>query len=292
MIYSILIRRIYLKPDVFIKCNDRQLAKFITGIYSPYATFSFIDIYLPVDKKYLKITVKKIENDIYIITYTGKQIESHKDNAAQILENIIYDTTYPIESVLPLHGAAVMKSGYIFMLLGFTSSGKSTLCSYLLTQEFEYITEDLIFISRDSFNVLPYRKCISLRPGGYNILNSIHGIEINDIQHLKWGDIERYVFTPTYNNCLVQATEITGSIINIFIERTESENSIVRQMMPNSFIELTKSRYTGSKATVEDTRLLCDFLKKSTCYKIKYSNMEYVKDRLLDICTGRDFPAI
>ena len=94
------------------------------------------------------------------------------ENASGILaiDEIISNNTEYDNSIFALHGAAVEWNGKAILFLASTTSGKSTLTSYLTKNGFGYITDDCILLDRTSCDIHPYSTPIYLRDGGLEIL--------------------------------------------------------------------------------------------------------------------------
>lgn len=120
-------------------------------------------------------------------------------DALQAIENLMYLTLIPKDNVIGLHGAAVAKDGTAYLLLAKTSSGKSTLTSFLCLSGYQYITDDEIFISQETLKLQPAYKKLSLRPQGYKILqDAFENTEgpakiLEEAMHVKYGGIHSYL---------------------------------------------------------------------------------------------------
>lgn len=120
-------------------------------------------------------------------------------DALQAVENLMYLTLIPKDNVVGLHGAAVAKGDTAFLLLAKTSSGKSTLTSFLCLSGYQYITDDEIFISQETLKLQPVYKKLSLRPQGYNILqDTFKNTEgpakiLDEAACVKYGAIHSYL---------------------------------------------------------------------------------------------------
>ena len=186
----------------------------------------------------------------------------------QVLENLLYITLIPEDSVLALHGAAVAKDGKAYLLLASTTSGKSTLTAFLWKKAgYEYITDDEIFISRKDRCVLPVRKNLSLRQGGYDFLNmefekeypvfdgKAHTHLIVPQEELKFPkyEIEKIVFLAGY-----------GSVEPYFVKTQPRE----------AFSKLLKGQLSGDNFggnVAEKYKILTELAQKS--YEMRYSDL-------------------
>jgi hypothetical protein len=218
------------------------------------------------DKADQTILVKKEKSAFIIHCQTN---EYQTQYPLQEIDSIIFDNTIYEESIFALHGAAVEWSGKAYLFLASTTGGKTTLASYLTSAGFGYITDDCILLDRKSFEVHPYCSPIHLRDGGLAVLKK-YNIEIPNLQHLDDPAINRYVYTP--DNCITKPIPLSKIFL---ISRTENENRLVKLNSTEKMIQLMKAPITDYKVNGEYIRFITR-LASNECYKLFYSNMEYV----------------
>lgn len=185
------------------------------------------------------------------------------------IDRIIFQNTKFDQRIFALHGAAVEWDGKAYVFLASTSSGKTTLTSYLCANDFGYITDDCVLLEREKFVVHPYNAPVHLRKDGFDVLKK-HKVEPNEYQILHEFPAERYVYTP--KNYVLNQLPI-GCIF--FIERTENENKLSEMTTNKRMSELMKSPITIYKVTSEYLRFISK-LAKIDCKKLFYSDMAYV----------------
>ena len=86
----------------------------------------------------------------------------------RIFDQYLFDNNRYDNSVLALHGAAVEYGGRAYLFLASSTAGKTTLCAYLLSLGFGFVTEDCILVDRSTFDIHPctaYREIF--RSAGY-----------------------------------------------------------------------------------------------------------------------------
>ena len=240
------LHRPYHNPSFEIETND---IKFIESLCLQYG-------------KYLSDNAL---NDVYKIDAANISLY----NIDEILFNM---TTYD-ENILPIHGAAVEYNGYVYIFLAPTTTGKTTLVTYLINNSFGYVTEDCVLLDKQTFKVYPYTCPIHLRAGGYEVLKR-YGIHIAVTAFGEPADI-KYVYTP--DNCVTEQLPL-GRIY--FIERSETENRVVEMNTAENMIELMKSTMTPQQPSSEYVRLIAK-LAKIGSKRLIYCDMEYVRDILL-----------
>lgn len=186
-------------------------------------------------------------------------------------ENTVYD-----ESILALHGAAVEYNGYCHLFLGATTSGKTTLTSYLTSNGFGYLTDDCILLDRSDFKIHPFSTPIHLREGGLEVLKRYNSAPKN-IQKLEEPPaLLRYLYTP--DNCVHHPIPLKSIY---FIRRTDDENRVADMPTTERITELLKSPITPYEITKEYLSFISR-IAKSDCKRLFYSDMNFVKDVIIN----------
>ena len=216
------------------------------------------------------IRATKTENNYTIETPT-ENFES--DSPLHEIDKFLFDHTEYDPRVLALHGAAVEWKGKCHLFLAATTSGKTTLTSYLCQNGFGYLTDDCILLDRQSLCVHPFATPIQLRSGGVEVLKHYNALPSN-LERLEEGDtLVRYVYTPS--NIPSKAVPLANLF---FIERTDDENALMEMSTTERITALMKSPITNYPITGEYLRFLSTLAKSIPCYRLHYCNMNYVKE--------------
>ena len=244
-------------------------------IYTPpFQTTYVILLDNPQLKKKLKIKYGKYLSKTH--TFSGKDIDSiscysFTNPVLEIDRYIFHHTTYD-ENILALHGAAVEWNGQAYLFLAATTSGKTTLASYLTNCGCGYLTDDCILIERANLLVHPYTTPIQLRDGGLEVLKKYQAAP-NKLELLEEGpSLRRWVYTP--ENCIEKAIPLRRIF---FIERTEKENCLIDMNTTERITALMKSPITNYNVTGDYLRLLAR-IAKIDCHILRYCDMQYVKE--------------
>lgn len=186
----------------------------------------------------------------------------------QLLENLLYTSLNPDDSVIALHGAAVAKEGRAYLLLASTTCGKSTLTAFLWKKAgFEYITDDEIFISRKSMCVEPVRKNLSLRQGGYDLL----GGEVGKAHHVFDGKAHTYLIVPDDE---LKYPEYPIEKIIFLAGYGSDEPYFVKTEPREAFLKLLKGQLSGKNSdgnVIEKYKILTELSQKT--YEMRYSDL-------------------
>ena len=170
-----------------------------------------------------------------------------------------------------MHGGAVEYKNGAYLIVAATTSGKTTLTSYLVSNSFGYITDDCIILYRESFKIYPFTTPLHLRKGGYNALKAL-GCAPENYVFLDSVSIKRYVYTP--NNSVSKPLPLKKIF---FITRTEDTNILEEMNTTEKITALLKSPITEYEI---DGSYLSFISKLSAipCKRLYYSNMNYVAE--------------
>lgn len=186
----------------------------------------------------------------------------------QLLENLLYTGLIPADDVIALHGAVVAKDAKAYLLAASTTCGKSTLTAYLWKKAgYEYITDDEIFIARSSSKVLPIRKNLSLRQGGYELLKDFVGRP----EHIFDGKAHTYLLKPKEE---LAYTEYSVAGVVFLAGYGSTEPYFVKIEAREAFLRLLKGQLSNknSEGNVADKYRLFAELSHKT-YEMRYSDL-------------------
>lgn len=218
------------------------------------------------------ISVKKV-NNIFIVHYQMEECVT--TYPLQEIDRIMFDNTEYDDSIFALHGAAVEWKGKAYLFLAPTTSGKTTLASYLSITGFGYITDDCILLDRKNFEIYPYCSPLHLRSGGLAVLKK-HKINIPDFQHLDDCCIDRYVYTPT--NSITKPIPLAKIF---FISIVKEKNRLVKMNFKEKMTQLMMAPITNYNVSSEYIRFISR-LASTECCKLFYNDMDYVAKVIYD----------
>lgn len=258
--------RPFVKPDFYIETNDRELVRCLDISYSPNISSNTKQ-----DNSYI-ITAMIQDHICQLID--GENVKHiFKENVLQEIENIIYIQSKVINGIFGMHAACIEKDDKAFIICGNTEAGKTTLTTFLCYDGFSYITDDMTFLNQQSCKVCKSFNPIMLRPTSMDVLRK-YGVYIHDFYSIKWGNIQRYVFTPYVKDS--DNLEVAGIF---FIERTMDSNRIVRLDNATAFLYLMKSLIYYWKHDAASIRFI-KRLVENGCYRLSYSNMDFASNVL------------
>ena len=195
------------------------------------------------------------------------------------LNRFLFDNPTYSDSVFALHGAAVQWGEKCYVFLASTTTGKTTLTSYLTQCGFGYITDDCVLLERNSYKVYPFSTPLHLREGGLRVLDAYHALPPRLSRLAEPNGSCRYVYTP--QNTVKRAIPL-GEIF--FLERTEAENAIFPMSATEKLAALLQAPIKVYPITAEYLRFLAN-LGTNRCKRLKYCDMNFVKEALLQYAT-------
>ena len=216
--------------------------------------------------------IKIVKNNEIKYTVTIKDVVINTARPIFHLNRFLFDNPSYDNNVLALHGAAVELGGKCYVFLASTTTGKTTLTSYLIYCGCGYLTDDCVLLDRSSYMVYPFSIPLHLREGGLNVLKKYNALPKNLSELFEQDGLCRYVYTP--QNTVESAIPL-GEIF--FLERTEAENAVLPMSATEKLTALLKSPITAYPITAEYLRFLSN-LGKTYCKRLKYCDMNFVKE--------------
>ena len=244
-----------------ISTNCGELVGLLKLKYGKYVTASVAEHAKPI------LALKK--DGVYQVSYEDLTISD--ESGAFAIDEIVANNTVYDEAVFALHGAAVEHRGKAYLFLASTTSGKSTLTSFLTTAGFGYITDDCILLDRTSFNVYPFSTPIHLREGGLNVLKHLNAAP-KTYETIDDEKIKRFVYTP--QNCVTRPAKLDKIF---FIERTEQASSLGKMDTIARMAALMKSPITTYTVTPDYLKFLSKLAAKD-CFSLKYRDMSFAAE--------------
>lgn len=214
------------------------------------------------------ITVIKKENR-YEISFGDEILIT--DSPLRRVEDIMYENRRYDENIFAIHGGAVEYMGGAYLIVAATTSGKTTLTSYLTSKGFGYITDDCILLNRSNFDIYPFNTPMHLRGGGYKVLERL-GCLPDNLVLLDDVSIKRYVYTP--ENCIAQPLPLKKIF---FITRTEDLNLLEKMSTNEKITALLKSPIKEYKIDAKYLSFISK-LASMPCERIYYSDMNFVAE--------------
>ena len=219
------------------------------------------------------IHITKVDGDTYTVTIG--ETATYTSHPVLLVDQFLFEHPSYDASVFAMHGAAVECKGKSYVFLAATTSGKTTLTSYLEHCGCGYVTDECVLLDRKTYTVYPFSTPLHLREGGVKVLER-YGALPEDLHYFSEDNNSncRYIYTP--KKCVEQALPL-GEIF--FIERTETENALCKMTIQEKIAALMKSPITVYPIEIEYLKFLAS-LGTRYCKYLKYCDMNFVKEVL------------
>lgn len=244
-----------------ISTNSKELVGMLKLKYGKYVTTTAAE-----NAKHISAFKK---DGVYQVAFEDTNVTD--ESGAFAIDEIVANNTVYDEAVFALHGAAVEHRGKAYLFLASTTSGKSTLTSFLTTSGFGYLTDDCILLDRTSFCVYPFTTPIHLREGGLNVLKRLNSAP-KSFEVIDDEKFERFVYTPS--NCVTRPAELDKIF---FIARTEQENSLNQMDTISRMTALMKAPITPYPVTPDYLKFISKLAAKN-CFALNYCDMAFAAE--------------
>ena len=251
-------------PDVIIDTNDKKMNMSIKKIFGEYAAHEIENI-------------SSYKNFLYL---DDKILERRMDSGGcaekiQVLENIIFEQSRAKDNFFVFHGGGVAYKDELYLFLGKSTSGKSTLTTFLINNGFKYISDDIIPVNTEKNTASSPGNPIMLRDGGLNVLKSC-GIHM-ECEYCS--EIERYLYMPEIDF----DSQYTVKKI-FFIERSAKNqiHSMNASDILNAILINSKTKYTNIGIALK----YIANLNKDNIKKIEYCSFEFILEELMSTDKG------
>lgn len=196
----------------------------------------------------------------------------HSETPVHFLGRYLFEHPSYTPEVLAWHGASVEWQGRACVFLAATTTGKTTLTSYLVHSGFGYLTDDCVLLDRAELTVHPFTTPLHLREGGVAVLRERGALPENLVCFEDKEGLCRYVYTP--KNCVKRALPL-GEIF--LLERTEDENTLLPMTANEKLAALLRAPITPYPLSADYLRFLSDV---GRCYgkRLQYADMDFVKE--------------
>lgn len=195
------------------------------------------------------------------------------------IQNFAYEQNTCRDPYFVFHGGAVTRGRDAYLFLATTTTGKTTLITYLTMLGYTYLNDDCFYMDMDTLEVMPYSSPIHLREGGYTYLQSVLPEPLPACLYVDRPPISRYVFMP--QNRMTQPTRPKRIF---FLDRTD-DPAVCDSCQPlPSFMALNKL-FTSSLIPYRMSRQYIQFFQKLTplCYQLTYHDAPYVAKLLTEL---------
>ncbi len=214
------------------------------------------------------------------LTYSGQ------DKAAlaeYLLGDVCYQLAYHSRGGLLFHAAALSQQGVGLMLPGISGAGKSTLTSWLLSQGFNYLTDELVFIPHKSQNIHPFTRPLNLKPPTKTVLTQFFNLEAHQNDSLSSQQV--ILLPPTCLNPNNRLSQPPLKLI-IFPHYNPTSNFVWRQLTKGQAgLALMECLVNARNLPEHGFPAVADICRHIPAYHLTYTHFEQVATQLPAIMT-------
>ena len=213
------------------------------------------------------------ENDLYIVSTIGKRRIFKRIDYLFVFLGKFLHVIETEKSWLLLHGFVVgnSRTNEAVALVGASRSGKSTLGSYLINNNFDFVSDDIVVVNIDNLMLIPFGRPIHLRPQGIGALCDSN--LIIDI-HTQRVITQRYLYHyPVDEN----RKYILKNIYFVHYGRP----CMVCQIQKDQAIQLLAESVFSISALTQSLRK-CDCLReKVKLFMLEYTDMNFAREQII-----------
>jgi HprK-related kinase A len=179
-----------------------------------------------------------------------------------------------------VHSSVVERAGRAMIMPAPPGSGKSTLCAALVSAGWRLFSDEFAIIDPDAVRILPVPRPLSLKEASIEIIRSrnptaIFGPEARDIEE------KRFVHMRPPAESVARASEpaLPGWVV---LPRYERGKATSLEPLPKAeaLIQLTDQSFNYNFLGAKGYTCLVDLIRQSACYRLVYSDLDDVIDRL------------
>ncbi len=175
---------------------------------------------------------------------------------------------------LLLHSAAVEYKNHVLLLPATPGSGKSTLCSGLISRGWRLLSDEFGIIDHKTGHVIPLPRSIPLKNQSIDVMKRFTNPENigKTYNTVRKGDVAHY--KPPQNSIFQQNTTAPAR----WLVFPKFKNQAVTELTPidksSAFIKTTNNSFNYHLLMQEGFNTLAALVENCECYNFEYSNLE------------------
>ena len=204
-------------------------------------------------------------------------IPANSANPLGQIQNFVYDHTTCRSPYFVFHGGAVTIGDDAYLFLASTTTGKTTLISYLTQLGYTYLNDDCFYLNMETLEVMPYSAPIHLRDGGLAYLKSVLPSEQQpQTVHIVTPSASRHVYLPkNQTRSAVKPKQI------FFLDRTDDPSIPDHLTVLPTYLTLHQL-FISALIPYQMNKEYIHFFQKLVplCRRLTYHNASYVASLL------------
>jgi len=189
--------------------------------------------------------------------------------------NILALAYEKVDCLLAIHAGAVSKGDQCILLPAVSGSGKSTLTAALLNEGYNYCTDDLVILSKDTLRIRSVPVSLGIKAGSWPILATLFPI-IDELPTFTRMDNKQVRYLPPPANALNNDHKKSYAVKHIVFPSYNANvpMNISPVSTSDSLCRLTEAGYdVGGHLEISHVDNLVEWVSGMTCYTLEYNNL-------------------
>ena len=184
------------------------------------------------------------------------------------------------QNILFFHAGGIEKNGKVILVVGQSKSGKTSIITSILQKYgYAFISDEIIAISLINENVIPVKRCLSIRNdmmGKLNINKSL-GKEFKTI------DDELVTFVPYKNIFSCNEVNENNKIDKIIFPKLSDDFELLQCSKKDAFNILLGCSVNMKSVLPQAFDYLSKLLSEINCYSLKFNDLEKCVKRIIEL---------
>jgi hypothetical protein len=220
----------------------------------------------------------------YVITPDGSgeqyRLESNDDAfgqgrhpeslVANVVTHVNRSAAAAAEHVL-VHAGGVERDGAAVMLPANMERGKTTLTTGLVRAGFRYVSDEAVAIRRDTLDVVPYPKPMSLDPGSWALFPEYE-------PHEPFGSDDYKATQWQVSPAAIRPDAVAGPCRVRFVVFPDYDEDSTTELVPLSraeaLVELTKNTFRFDQEGRPTLDVLAAVIREAECYRLPNNSLD------------------
>lgn len=273
---------------VHYKFGDKNIA-ISYGNHSIYEEFYHLFKHLEVDKTTIfnSITLLEKDNQLFFVDsknsvtrFLSDEMEYFKGAVLKYLCALLYDKD-PDSWMMTIHASGIIKNNEAILFVASEGSGKSTIAALLKAQGYQHLSDDLVVVDQNS-KTFPFPAGISVKKGAIKVLQSYYPEILNQKENSNQNKPARFI--P--NHILEPYGKEGGNIKAVIFVEYDAERSFKFEAVDKKVALQKYLKETWVNPDVENVKLFFEWIKNTSFYELRYSNIKQVTNEIIRIFEG------
>jgi hypothetical protein len=198
------------------------------------------------------------------------------DNVALLIGGLwqtVLESLHPgVDWLAIIHGAAFAKNGSAIGLCGASGSGKTTLVAGLFSRGFDYLADDMIFLTVPAAEIVPLPLPLSVKPGSLAVL-SLRYPELADAKPYLTKGLDTRLLAPPMSVWELEPIPLRKLVFPRYQHGAKAELVNVSSFGALQRL-LTERIWLGNPITEERVKAFLAWLYSTSAFAITYGNLD------------------